>query len=117
MLNEDWKKRMDAQIAWDTNFEAREWVSKIPYLSFPSDVEYKAIPPFGGAVARFMVKKGDKTVSCYLDCYDNLGYMSQPYFEIYPYKGDTYRFYLNEADDLVEKIVEELDRTDEEGWE
>lgn len=123
MFNADeFHKRFEAQIAWDVNFESREWASKIPYMSLPSDVEFKVIPPFAGAVARFMVKKGNRTVSVYLDCYSILGAMNKPYWEIYPYKGDTYRCYIDEVDELSEKITEELNREqseeeDEHIWE
>jgi hypothetical protein len=113
MENERWEERLDAQIKWDVLFETRKWMTKIPYLKFPSDVEVKVIPPFGGAMARFVVKKGKRGVSCYLDCYGHLGAMDEPYWEIYPYKNDTYRCYLNETDELMEKIVEELNREDE----
>lgn len=109
---EKWKQRMYAQIEWDTYFEAREWGPKIPYLKFPSDCEVKVIPPFGGANVRFLVKKNEKVISVYLDCYANLGAMDVPYWEIYPYQGDTYRCFLNEADDLMEKIEEELNNLD-----
>lgn len=112
--SETFRKRFEAQVNWDTYFESREWVSKIPYLSLPSDIEFKVIPPFAGAVCRFMCKKGSKTISVYLDCYDVLGCMSQPYWEIYPYKGDTYRCYLNETEELSEKIMEELNREESE---
>lgn len=112
MSREDWRSRLDAQMAFDTHFEAREWVAKIPYIKLPSDVEIKVIPPFGGAVARFMAKKGDRSISVYLDCYANLGAMDKPYWEIYPYEGDTYRCYLEETDELAEKIMEELNRED-----
>jgi hypothetical protein len=119
---EGWKKRLDAQIAWDVKFEAREWVSKIPYMTLPNDVEFKAIPPFGGANCRFMVKKGERTVSVYLDCYNSLGAMDEPYWEMFPYYGDTYRCYLKDVDLLSQKISEELNRElnedeDEHVWE
>jgi hypothetical protein len=110
MLGENWEKRFHAQMEWDAMFETRTWSGKIPYLKFPNDVEVKVIPPFSGAVVRFLVKKGEKSVSCYLDCYGILGAMDKPYWEIYPYEGDTYRCYIDETDDLMEKIVEELNR-------
>lgn len=122
---ENWQKRFEAQLAWDINFEAREWVSKIPYMKLmklPADVEFKVIPPFGGAICRFMVKKGQRTISCYLDCYGSLGAESEPYWEIFPYNGDTYRCKLNDVDDLSKMIEEELNREtreneDEHIWE
>ena len=71
--------------------EYRKWVGEIPFIKFPSDWEVQIIPPFGGAVARFCVKKGDKQVSIYLDCYERLGIFGEPYWEIYPYEDDVFR--------------------------
>ena len=52
-----------------------KWVKEIPYLHFDADWEVKIIPPFAGALARFIVKKGDKAVSVYFDGYSQLGFM------------------------------------------
>ena len=56
----------------------RGWVDKIPFLKFPISVEWKVIPPFVGAIARFLVRVNGKTVSVYLDCYDRLGVFGAP---------------------------------------
>jgi len=88
----------------------RGWIKQIPFISFPVEVEWKPIPPFCGAVARFIArKKGSiEEVSAYLDCYDVLGLFGSPYWEIYPYREDTYRCAIGEIDDLVSKICEQL---------
>jgi hypothetical protein len=106
------ERLFDASAKYDIAFETRKWVKEIPYINFPSDVSVKVIPAFGGAVTRFLVKKGNKTVSAYLDCYSMLGAMHEPYWEIYPYYSDTFRCYLHETDLLLEKILEELNRDD-----
>jgi len=90
-------------------FEWRKWAEKIPYIKWPSDWEVKAIPPFGGAIIRYNIKKEDKKISVYLDCYGILGGVaSYPYWEIYPYKGDTFRCAINEIEELLEAIATAL---------
>ena len=92
----------------------REIGEQIPYLTFPQEWEVQMFPPFGGAVVRFRARlKGaadnDKNwVSVYLDFYDNLGFMNQPYWEAYPIGDDTARFLLNETKDLIETIDRQL---------
>ena len=87
----------------------REWCNKIPALKFDSDWDVKIIPPFGGALARFTVRKGDKHVSVYFDAYSALGAMYDeagdpiPYYEVFNGE-DTPRYYLNEADEMMEYI-------------
>lgn len=87
----------------------------IPYLHFENDWNVKIIPPFGGATTRFVVSKGDKYVSVYLDCYAALGLVydeegnPSPYYEIYPSQdGDTKRYLLNEVDKMMNDIKEIL---------
>lgn len=88
----------------------REWMKKIPYIDFGDDLEVSVIPPFAGAMTRFLVRlKGKESrISVYLDCHDILGYMEEPYWEAYAIKGDTARFLLNETKELVEAIRNEL---------
>ena len=107
-MDKSYMRRFDVERDEDW----RKWIEKIPALNFKEDWDVKVIPPFGGAIARVMiVKKGnpEKHVSVYLDCYDALGCMGEPYWEMYPYEGDTYRALLNNTDDLIEKITEVLD--------
>jgi hypothetical protein len=80
------------------------WVKEIPSFKLDSDWNLQVIPPFAGAMTRFVITQGAARVSIYLDCYNNLGYMDGPYWEIYPYEGDTYRCGINETDDLVNAI-------------
>ena len=53
--------------------EHHKWSSQIPYISFPLEWQVKVIPPYGGAVIRFLIMQGAAKVSVYLDCYDNIG--------------------------------------------
>lgn len=93
----------------EKDHEWHKWINEIPWLQFPSGWLVRPVPPFGGAVARFHVKKGDDFVSIYLDCYDQLGIVGEPYWEVYPYQGDCARFLMNDTDGLLKCIQEILD--------
>jgi hypothetical protein len=82
----------------------RDLNNKMPYLQFPARWSIRMLWPFGGAAARFVVKKGDAEVSVYADFDDSLGCMGKPYWEIYPYDGDTWRCWINEGDELIKAI-------------
>ncbi len=105
------RKRIDVEVA----FEYRKWVEEIPWLDFPDDWKIRPIPPFSGAVARFLVKRTDTPeghrVSVYLDCYGELGAWYEPHWEVYPgtEDGDTYRVAMNDTDELMESIGIGLD--------
>jgi len=86
-----------------------KWIKEIPHLHFKQDWKVKIIPPFGGAIARFWIDKGDNHVSVYLDCYDKLGYFGAPYWEVYPYEEDVYRVAMNDTDELLKIIAEVID--------
>jgi hypothetical protein len=100
-----------ARALMESTYEWHKWVKEIPYLNVPDGYLIKAIPPFGGTIIRYIVTDAEKTksVSVYLDCYDELGIVGQPYWELYPAAdGDTHRCLLNETDELLEKIVESI---------
>ena len=103
---EHYMERMEVLAKRDSIMESNKWIREIPYIKFKPEWEVKVIPPHAGAVVRFLVKHPDtKTIiSVYLDCYDIMGSMGQPYWEMYPYKGDIERFFLNEVDQLVDAI-------------
>ncbi len=82
----------------------RGWVEVIPALHFRPKWRVKIIPPFCGAMVRFQVSHKD--ISVYLDVSDTLGCFGEPYWEIYPYEGDTYRCAMNETDELIRVIGE-----------
>lgn len=79
----------------------QKWMPRIPQLSFPPDWRVRIWPPFGGALIRFQV---DDKISVYLNVNNALGYMNEPYWEIYPYEGDTFRCPMNETDELIAAI-------------
>ena len=86
-----------------------KWRVEIPALQFPPDWKVKIIPPFAGAIVRFVVEKGEKSVSVYLDCYDKLGCFGAPYWELYPYGDDVCRVAMAESTELIQRIQESLD--------
>lgn len=95
---------------YEHTMECRKWTNEIPYIKFPFNWEIAIIPPFGGAVVRFVVKQHEARVSVYLDCYDELGYVGEPYWEIYPSETqDNMRFLMKETDLLLEAIQKSLD--------
>jgi hypothetical protein len=93
-------------------FEWDRWMIEIPSLQFPSDWKVRIIPPFGGAIIRFIAidTKGSE-VSVYLDAYDQMGSMGKkPYWEIHPDEsGDCTRYWMNETAELIEGIQKSFD--------
>ena len=62
-----------------------------------------------------MVDYNGRHISCYLDCYDELGYYGSPYCEIYPYTyedgtTDVFRCDMEDTNTLIMKIEEELNK-------
>ena len=95
-------------------YEYHKWLMEMPPLHFKENWKVTIVPPFHGAIVRFYVDYKDKHVSCYLDCYDELGYYGEPYWEIYPYTYeddtvDVWRCPFKNTDELIAKITEELE--------
>jgi hypothetical protein len=88
----------------------RTIAGEMPYLRFPRDWEVAVVPPFGGAVARFWVRKGAAQVSVYADYYERLGCWSEPHWEIYPSaEDDNERFSIaTESDEMLKAITKSL---------
>jgi hypothetical protein len=86
----------------------REWCEKVPFIRFPAEWDVKVIPPFAGAIARFIVRLPDgETRSVYLDVYNRLGFYSnppEPYWEVYPYQGDVGRCDMADVAELIRMI-------------
>lgn len=87
----------------------RGWANRLPTFHFDKEWDVKIIPPFAGAIIRFTIDYKNKHVSVYFDGYSELGYVCNeeekpiPYFEYYDGK-DTYRYYLDEADKMMDDI-------------
>ena len=92
---------------YDATMESRKWVKEIPFISFNPKWKVKVVPPFTGAVIRFVVSFNNREISVYLDCYRTLGTCSHPYWEAYPINDDTARFGMNDVDSLIETINKE----------
>lgn len=99
----------------------RQWNHIIPVLDFPEHWVVKIIPPFGGAIIRFVAAYRDNLehpVSVYLDGYNELGIWSSKltgdpnhdaYWEIYPdVNGDNARFAFEDILSLFEAIEKSL---------
>lgn len=89
---------------------------EIPAIHFKPEWDVRVIPPFGGAMMRFTVEHGGKSISVYCDFFDALGYFGGPYWEMYPRTyadvgapyQDVMRFPLDDTRGLVENIDAEL---------
>lgn len=88
----------------------KERVEEMPYLRFHESWEVAVIPPWHGAMARFFVRRGEAHVSVYADFDSALGYVGEPYWEIFPSVDleDCDRFLLNETEQLVYAIERSL---------
>ena len=89
---------------YDVRMETYKWIEEIPYLQFKESWEVTVIPPFGGAVVRFLVKKGDIGASVYLDCYDKLGCYGEPYWEVYA-SNEPIRFPMLDTKGLMDYLT------------
>lgn len=87
----------------------RTWVNKIPVIQFDPDWQVKVIPPVGGAMVRFFILKGNKQASIYLDCYDVLGCVGHPYWEVYPVADDVGRCDIDDIEQLLVLIRRALE--------
>lgn len=101
------QSKITAKVTYETTFETSKWVKEVPTLKFKEHWDVKIIPPFGGAIIRFWVICGDKHVSVYLDAYNQLGWMEEPYWEIYDGE-ETERFLFEEHEEMMERITEIL---------
>ena len=96
---------------YDVVMESSKWMKEIPYIKFKKEWLVKVVPPFAGAVCRFFIKNSEEQeghVSVYLDCYDKLGFVGEPYWEIYPVDDDCYRVMMNDTKELIDIIEKSL---------
>ena len=83
------------------------WDHMIPFIKFPQEWSVKARPNFLGTIIRYDVREdaSDNCISVYLDCYDVLGIMHKPYWEVYPdVDGDATRVDMEDIKRLLETI-------------
>ena len=102
-------KRNIIQISqYEDMMQFQEFSKKIPKLNFPEDWDITILPPFGGAMIRFVVTVKTAKVSVYLDCHDNLGVVGQPYWEMYPLQDDTFRCMMDDVESLFDAINQSI---------
>jgi hypothetical protein len=83
----------------------RSWWDKIPHVPFKPHWDVRAVPPFEGAIVRYRIQHNGKEISVYLDAYDALCAVGQPYWEVQPRDDDdTFRCLMHEVADLVSAI-------------
>ena len=85
--------------------------NRIPFISFRKGWKIKPIPAFGGAIVRFLVTVPHvkDQISVYLDWNNNLGFYgdpAQPYWEVYPYRGDVGRCDMDNTKKLIQMIAD-----------
>lgn len=108
---DSYNELMKARAVVAVIYEWEKWCKEIPYISFPPDWEVKAIPPYGGAIIRYLIRlKADPIIICsiYLDCYGELGHCTEPYWEVYPYNEDCYRCPMGDTQSLLDAIRHSL---------
>lgn len=110
-------QKMKVSLEYDTAFHTKRWCDLIPAIKVKEGWWVRVVPPFGGALARFCVsKKGLRdSVSIYLDGYSLLGATEVPYWEVYPYDGDTFRCKMEDTKQLVkaiEKSLKQIEKND-----
>ena len=103
--------------------EEQDWkgeIVRIPWLHFRGDWQVRIIPPFGDAVIRFQViLPSGMLKSVYMDSRNSLGHWGsmhtpEPYWEVYPYKGDVGRCDLADTIMLMEMIQDETSGDEDE---
>lgn len=100
---------MDRRWDIERSEDWRKIGKQTPFLDFDFDCKLKVIPPFAGAVARLLIQTQKAEVSVYLDWFDKLGFVGEPYWELYPNEGgETSRYLLDETDELMKEIKELL---------
>ena len=99
---------MRTAMDWD------EYMGVIPFITLPEGYATKPMPPYGGAMVRFVVRKNSnpgEAVSVYLDCHNSLGIEDASYWEIYPdIDGECSRFDMDDVEALTQAIVTSLEK-------
>lgn len=93
----------------EENEQWHKWVKEVPPIKFDPEWAVKIIPPFGGAMARFLVEANGNRVSVYLDVNGSLGFMQEPYWEVYPVDGNTARCVMADTSELIRYIYKGLE--------
>lgn len=92
------------------------WCARIPAISMKPDWRVRILPPFSGAMVRFSIRRGEASVSVYLDVFERLGCFGHgdepvPHWEIWPAAdGDNWRCPMEDVDALLDAIEDSLER-------
>lgn len=101
--------RYEARSKYEMAFETNKWIKAVPTLNFKEHWNVKILPPFGGAIIRFWVDSPTNHVSVYLDGYDVLGSMGEPYWEVYGgCDEECVRFLFEEHEKMMAYIEKSL---------
>ena len=87
----------------------RKWCKELPALHFEKEWDVMILPPYAGAIIRFVIRYKDKAISVFFDANSRLGYMYDeneepiPYYEMYDGE-DIHRYYLGEHEQMMDDI-------------
>lgn len=114
-MEKPWVDKVEATVRRHTvehEEKWREWIDRIPEIPMPQGWRVKVIPPYAGALARFVViNSSGQDKSVYLDVYERLGCWDGPYWEVYPVDNDVARCDMDDVSELIRLI--EAPRGDE----
>jgi hypothetical protein len=96
------RRQVEQSEEWD------KWLRLMPKLTVPDGCQISVVPPLVGAIVRFIIFKGEKSVSVYFDAYSRLGCYDGPYWEAYPIDGDNVRYSPERFDQMMADIAKEL---------
>jgi hypothetical protein len=99
----DYIKKSNLFAEYDHSQETRKWCKELPKFHFKKEWNVKIIPPFGGAIIRFMIDYKGKHVSVYFDVYERLGLEPVPYFEYFDGEN-VHRYLLEESEEMMKDI-------------
>lgn len=104
----DYRTKCNTKALYDETFEVDKWIKQVPRLRFKEEWEVKIVPPFGGAIIRFLVSANDKFLSVYLDGYNMLGGVrGETYWEVFDGE-DIERFKFDKSERMMARIEEKL---------
>lgn len=85
----------------------QEHYNDMPFVRLKEGYAFQVNPSLLGACFRFGIQciKTNKTYSIYYDAEDALGYVGEPYYEVYDIQGDALRFL--DIDELIWCIYED----------
>lgn len=103
-ITEDERRAVERGERWES------FCKYMPKLTIPEGCQIQVIPPFCGAIVRFVVHKGNRSVSVYFDAYSRLGYCEGEYWEAYPIDDNNNRYAPTDHDMMMADIARELSK-------